>query len=179
MGASFTNVPGGTAQWTFSYANYNNQSGNAAIDISKASAVISVTPYSVTYDGTPHTATGTATGVNGQSLSGLDPSGTTHTAVGTYHDTWTFSDTTGNYNNASGTVVDNINPAPSPRPYRLVKEAVMVPVTELVKVTERVPVTKVIKVHGKPVDKTVYVKKTGYVKKIKLVKKMELVKVYY
>ena len=51
LGASFTNVPGGTAHWTFSDANYNDQSGDAAIDISKATAVISVTPYSVTYDG--------------------------------------------------------------------------------------------------------------------------------
>ena len=83
----------------------------------------------MTYDGAPHTAIGTATGVNGQSLSGLDPSGTTHTGAGTYHDTWTFTDTTGNYNNASGTVVDTINPAKS---YKLVKEAVMVPVTKLV-----------------------------------------------
>ena len=131
----------------------------------------------MTYDGAPHTATGTATGVNGQSLSGLDPSGTTHTGAGTYTDSWTFSNP--NYNSASGTVVDTINPAPAPQRYRLVKEAVLVPVTKLVKVTERVPVTKIIKVHGKPVQKTVYVKKTKVIKKIKLVKKMELVKVYY
>ncbi len=189
LGASFTNVPGGTAQWTFSYANYNNQSGNAAIDISKASAVISVTPYSVTYDGAPHTATGTATGVNGQNLSGLDPSGTTHTGAGTYTDSWTFSNP--NYNSASGTVVDTINAAPAPQRYRLVKEAVLVPVTKLVKVTELVPVTKLVKVtklvrvnnklvkEVKLVDETKLVKETELIKETKLVKKIELVKVYY
>ena len=138
LGASFTNVPGGTAQWTFSYANYNDQSGDAAIDISKASAVISVTPYSVIYNGVPHTATGTATGVNGGSLSGLDLSGTTHTGTGTapYTDSWTFSNP--NYNSASGTVVDTINAAPAPQRYRLVKEAVLVPVTKLVANRQRI-----------------------------------------
>jgi hypothetical protein len=79
--------------------------------ITKATAVISVTGYVVTYDGAPHTATGTATGVLGEILSGLDLSGTTHTNVGTYfHDPWTFTDTTGNYNNAGGSIRDTINP---------------------------------------------------------------------
>ena len=110
LGASFTNVPGGTAHWTFSDANYNDQSGDVAIDISKANAVISVTPYSVTYDGTSHTATGTATGVGGVDLgSDLNLTGTTHTNAGTYaSDGWSFHDATGNYNDASGTVNDSI-----------------------------------------------------------------------
>ena len=64
--------------------NYNNASGTVDDNIAKANATIVVTPYSVTYDGNPHTATGTATGVNGESLSGLDLSGTTHTNAGTY-----------------------------------------------------------------------------------------------
>ncbi len=72
--------------------------------IAKADAVIVVTPYSVTYDGDAHTATGTAKGVKGESLSGLNLSGTTHTSAGDYpSDAWTFTDVTGNYNNASGT----------------------------------------------------------------------------
>ena len=67
---------------------------------SKADAVCTVTPYDVTYDGSAHTATGTATGVNGEPLSGLDLSGTTHTNAGFYKDDpWTFTDVTGNYNN--------------------------------------------------------------------------------
>src|SRR5262249_48907371 len=63
--------------------------------INKANAVIVVTPYTVSYDGNPHTATGTATGVETPTpanLSGLlDLSGTTHTSLGTYTDTWTFA----------------------------------------------------------------------------------------
>ena len=98
----------------------------------------------MTYDGAPHTATGTATGVNGESLGGLDLNSTVHTAVGTYPDTWTFTDSTCNYSNASGTVVDTINPAPAPQPYKLVKEVELVPVTKLVKVTELVPVVKLV-----------------------------------
>jgi hypothetical protein len=46
--------------------------------------------------------------VLGETLSGLDLSGTTHKLVGNYTDTWTFTDSTGNYNNASGTVNDVI-----------------------------------------------------------------------
>jgi hypothetical protein len=72
-----------------------------------------VTPYTVTYDGTSHTATGTATGVNGANLSaGLTLSGTTHTSAGTYaSDSWSFTDSTGNYANTSGTVTDSISKA--------------------------------------------------------------------
>ncbi len=38
----------------------------------------------------------------------MDLSGTTHTGAGIYTDSWTFTDTTGNYNNAQGTVTDVI-----------------------------------------------------------------------
>ena len=65
----------------------------------------------MTYDGTEHTATGTATGVGGVSLSaGLALTSTSHTAAGTYTtDAWSFHDATGNYADASGTVSDTIN----------------------------------------------------------------------
>ncbi len=69
--------------------------------------------YDVTYDGGAHTATGTVSGVLGESLTGLDLSGTMHTNAGTYSDPWTFTDTTGDYSNASGTVTDKIAKAPS------------------------------------------------------------------
>jgi rhamnogalacturonan endolyase len=46
--------------------------------------------------------------VNGEALSGLDLSGTTHTKAGTYQDTWVFTDVTGNYANATGAVTDVI-----------------------------------------------------------------------
>ena len=53
-----------------------------------------VTPYSVTYDGNPHTATVTSiTGVNGETgaaVGTVDVSGTTHTNAGTLsRDSWT------------------------------------------------------------------------------------------
>ena len=73
--------------------------------------MIVVTAYSV-YDSAPRTATGTATGVLGESLAGLDFSGTTHTnAVAAHMDTITFTDVTGNYNDASRTVSDEIKKA--------------------------------------------------------------------
>jgi hypothetical protein len=75
-------------------------------------ASITVTDYSVSYDGLPHTATGTATGAGGVDLSAdLSLGGTRHTVAGSYIDTWTFHDPTGTYQDASGTVSDNITPA--------------------------------------------------------------------
>src|SRR5205807_4233312 len=48
-------------------------------------------------------------GVQGEVLSGLDLSGTTHTIAGDYpNDPWTFTDATGNYNNAGSTIHDII-----------------------------------------------------------------------
>ena len=92
--------------------NYAITYDNGALTVSKATATISVTPYSVTYDGSAHTAVGTATGVLNESLSSeLVLSGTTHTSAGSTNDTWTFSDTAGNYNDATGTASDLIGTA--------------------------------------------------------------------
>ncbi|HJS99991.1 MAG TPA: PxKF domain-containing protein, partial [Terriglobales bacterium] len=114
-GTTHTNASDYAADaWTFtdSTGNYNNASGTVHDRIDKANAVINVTPYSLTYDGNPHTATATATGVKGESLAGLDLGGTTHTNASDYAaDAWTFTDSTGNYNNASGSVHDEINQA--------------------------------------------------------------------
>jgi hypothetical protein len=100
-----------TDSWSFTgTANYNNIAATTISDkIDKADAVVVVTPYSVTYDGAAHTATGTAKGVLNENLSGLNLSGTTHTNPGDYmNDPWTFTDVTGNYKDASGTVHDSI-----------------------------------------------------------------------
>jgi hypothetical protein len=89
-----------------------DQGGNAIIAaappvqqtlvVNQAQAVIDVTPYSVPYDGTAHTAAGTAIGVQGEDLSAdLTLTGTTHTAMGPYTDTWRFHDPNGNYQDAS------------------------------------------------------------------------------
>lgn len=73
--------------------------------LSKANAIISVTSYSIIYNGLAQTSSGSAIGVSGESLAGLNFTATTHTNAGTYNnDPWTFTDVTGNYNNASGTV---------------------------------------------------------------------------
>jgi hypothetical protein len=76
-------------------------------------AECTVTGYSLTYDGTAHTATGTCTGLDGVNLTaGLDLSGTTHTDAGTYdRDAWSFSDPAGNYTNSGGTLFDVIRQA--------------------------------------------------------------------
>jgi hypothetical protein len=114
LGATFTNYPGGYANWTFSGGtNYNDDSGSVAIVISKANAMIVITAYSVvSYDSMSHTATGTAKGVLNEDLSaGLDLSGTTHTNAGDYPtDPWTFTGGT-NYNDDAGTVHDSIGKA--------------------------------------------------------------------
>ena len=114
LGDSFTDVPGGTANWSFTgNGNYNDQDGSVDIEITKADATCEVTAYDVTYDAAAHTATGSCEGVGGADLSAdLDLSGTTHTAAGTYDgDPWSFTDTTGNYNDQDGTVDDNIDKA--------------------------------------------------------------------
>src|SRR5207244_2645761 len=83
--------------WSFTgTANYNDIGNTIITDsIAKANAACTVTPYSVTYNGDPHTATGQCTGVKSEVLSGLDLSHTTHTNYGTYAaDYWTFTDST-------------------------------------------------------------------------------------
>jgi hypothetical protein len=110
LGETFKDVPGGTAHWNLTgNSNYNNLSGDASIVIIRAEAVCLVTPYVVEYDRKSHTATGICTGVLGEELTGLDLTGTAHTALGSYPgDPWTFSNATGNYNDVSGSVKDEI-----------------------------------------------------------------------
>ena len=103
--------------WSFTgTANYNNIASTTITDtINKANATVVVTPYTVTYDGNPHTATVTSiTGVNGETGAtvGTVTLNTTHTNAGTYaSDSWSFTGTA-NYNNiASTTITDTINKA--------------------------------------------------------------------
>lgn len=86
-----------------------DNTSTANVIVSKANPTCTITPYAAIYTGGPITATGSCTGVSGATLSGLNLTGTTHTAVGTYPtDAWTFTDSTGNYNSASGTVSNTI-----------------------------------------------------------------------
>src|SRR5262249_42222331 len=91
-----------TVTFTDAAGNYKSATKFVKDYITQATASITVTGYVVTYDGVAHQATGTATGVNGENLSaGLNLSSTSHTNVGTYTDTVTFTDATGNYKSAS------------------------------------------------------------------------------
>ena len=102
LGASFTNVPGGTANWTFTDAtgNYNNASGTAAIVITKADATVSgqrLHRRATTATRTAPPARRRAS--SGETLAGLNL-GASFTNVPGGTANWTFTDATGNYNNA-------------------------------------------------------------------------------
>ena len=77
-----------------------------ALTVNKADATVNVVGYTGVYDGNPHGASGTATGVNGEDLSSLLDFGATYTNApgGTAH--WTFNSggANGNYNSAAGDV---------------------------------------------------------------------------
>jgi hypothetical protein len=108
--------PTGVAASLTGDGSYSASNGTASLTVGKANATVVVTPYSVTYDGNPHTATVTSiTGVCGETgatVGTADVSGTTHTNAGTYSsDTWSFTGTT-NYNNiAATTITDTISKA--------------------------------------------------------------------
>jgi len=113
-GINAGNYPNGVGATFAGDPPYLNSGNTGSLTVNKADAKISVTPYNVSFDGNPHTATGAATGVNNEALAGLSLSGTSHTTVGNYAgDTWTFTDVTGNYNDANGTVDDAISQASS------------------------------------------------------------------
>ena len=127
-GTSHTNAGNYADTWAFTDAtgNYNNASGTVADTILKANAAIVVNPYSVTYDAATHTDTGTAKGVLNENLNGLVLTGTTHTNAGSYTDAWTFTDSTGNYNNASGAsgdIIARANPSIAVNPYSVTYDA--------------------------------------------------------
>jgi hypothetical protein len=122
-GGAATHTTAGTYAVTADFVpndttNYNTLTGLSAGNfvIDKADANCSISGYSVTYNGAAHTATGQCTGIDGPSdvLAGLDLSNTTHTNAGNYNgDPWTFTDSTGNYNNSHGTVDNAISQASS------------------------------------------------------------------
>src|SRR5207253_1175858 len=79
--------------------------------INKADGTVVVTPYSVSYNGQPHTATYTITGVNGETggtVGTVDVSNTTHTNAGSYStDSWSFTGAA-NYNNITATTITDV-----------------------------------------------------------------------
>jgi len=100
-----TSANGCTATATYAGdANHNGSSDNKSITITKANATVTVSGYTGVYDGYAHGASGTATGVLGENLSGSLNLGGTFTLVPGGTVNWTFTDVTGNYNNQSGSV---------------------------------------------------------------------------
>jgi hypothetical protein len=104
---TYKDVPGGLVHWVFTgNGNYNNQSGDAEVVISKAAATCTVSGYSGVYDAAFHGASGSCSGIGGESAGTLDlgetfknvPGGTAH---------WFFTGN-GNYNDQSGVVAINI-----------------------------------------------------------------------
>src|SRR5262249_14062815 len=62
---TYTDVPGGLVHWTFTKPNYKDQSGDAAVTITRAGSVTTVTAADATYDGSPHGGTAAVAGVGG------------------------------------------------------------------------------------------------------------------
>jgi hypothetical protein len=112
LGATFTNAPGGSANWTFTgSSNYADQSGDAAINIAKANATVIVNGFSGAYDGAAHGATGSATGVGGASLSANLTLGATFTNAPGGTAQWSFAGGS-NYNDQNGSIAIVIAKAP-------------------------------------------------------------------
>jgi len=113
LGASFTDVPGGTAHWTFSGGtNYNDQSDDASIALSQASSTTTVTcPTSVVYNGSAQTpCTATATGAGGLSVS-VSITHTNNVNVGTANANATYTGDV-NHSGSNGSATFEITPAP-------------------------------------------------------------------
>jgi hypothetical protein len=103
LGSSFTDVPGGTANWSFAgNTDYKSASGTASIMISQTDATITVNGYTGVYDGNAHGATGSATGVKGEDLSSLLNLGSSFTDVPGGKANWSFAGNT-DYESATGT----------------------------------------------------------------------------
>jgi hypothetical protein len=92
--------------WTFTGGpNYNNQGPITITDtINKANATCTINGFTGVYDGLAHGASGSCTGVLGETLSGLNL-GASFTLVPGGTAAWVFTDATGNYNNSSGSVL--------------------------------------------------------------------------
>ncbi len=116
LGEQFTNVPGGTANWTFTGGtNYEDASGSVEVKINKATPAVSVTGGTYTYDGQPHAASATANGLSGNVAGAFSftYNGTASAPVnaGNYSVVATFTSSDGNYEDATGAGAITINKA--------------------------------------------------------------------
>jgi len=105
---------------TFTSINSNYVSGGTAsgtLIINPAIPTVTVTCPTVTYDGSAHSCTATATGVGGAAVSGsFTFSPGSETAVGSYPEAATFSSSNPNYTNGSGSGTLVINAPPTGTP---------------------------------------------------------------
>ena len=85
--------------------NYNVINTPNILTITKATPIFTITPYNAMYDGNQHSATGTAIGVDGSSLSGFifTPAGYKDVPGGSQ--SWTFSGGTDSTNGSGNTTV--------------------------------------------------------------------------
>ena len=111
LGASFTNVPGGAAQWTFDGGtNYNAASGEVPIVINKATPTLSWPQPAAVIEGTILTETQlNATADVGGTFIYSPPLGTVVTATQQLSVTFTPTDTV-NYNGATAAVTITVQP---------------------------------------------------------------------
>ena len=110
LGLSFTNVPGGTADWAFTgNGNYNDQAASVAIDITKADATCAITGFSGAYDATAHGASGSCSGIGGENAGTLDL-GLSFTNVPGGTADWAFTGNS-NYNDQAASVAIDITKA--------------------------------------------------------------------
>ena len=110
-----THTNAGTYDDSWSYTstnpNYADSTGSASVTIEQAYPYVSVNPYTVTYDGQSHAATGTVAGVGGVDLTSGLTLNAAHVNAGSYSDSWSFHDSSNNYYDLSGTLANTINKA--------------------------------------------------------------------
>ena len=101
-----------TVTATIDDPNYEGSASDTLV-IAKADANVSVTGFTGNYDGSSHSASGTATGAQGEDLASLFDFGASYTNVpgGTAHWTFNASGTNANYNSQSGDVQITISKA--------------------------------------------------------------------
>ena len=107
-----------TASFTSSDTNYNNAIGTGTLTIKQATPTVTVSGGPFTFDGSPHAATVTVTGVGGVTVSGssavtYNGVATPPTNAGTYAVAVNFTSSDPNYGNASGSGSIVINKADS------------------------------------------------------------------
>ena len=114
-GINAGSYPAGVAANFAGGAPFLASSATNELTVNKADATVNVTGYTGVYDGNPHGASGTATGVNGEDLSALLDFGAAYTNVpgGTAHWTFNAGGANVNYNGAAGDVAIVITQADS------------------------------------------------------------------